>query len=95
MKLSKKEWYTYVLISHKDGKWYTGSTGSMERRLKEHNEGKVRATKGRSPLSIMYYEVCFNEEDSRTRERYLKSGMGKRYLKNRLKNFLDEADESR
>ena len=36
----------------------------------------------------IYYETCLHEEDSRSREKYLKSGMGKRYLSNRLKRFL-------
>jgi len=40
------------------------------------------------PLELIYYEACINEEDARAREKYLKSGMGKRYLKNRLKRFL-------
>jgi len=37
---------------------------------------------------LIYYEACLNEQDARQREKYLKSGMGKRYLKNRLKRFL-------
>lgn len=37
---------------------------------------------------IMYYEACIDKDDARARETYLKSGMGKRYLKNRLKRFL-------
>lgn len=36
----------------------------------------------------MYYEASNNEHDSREPEKYLKSGMGKRYLRNRLKHFL-------
>lgn len=37
---------------------------------------------------LIYYEACLNEQDARYREKYLKSGLGKRYLKNRLKSFL-------
>ncbi|PIY96439.1 MAG: excinuclease ABC subunit C, partial [Candidatus Kerfeldbacteria bacterium CG_4_10_14_0_8_um_filter_42_10] len=37
---------------------------------------------------LIYYEACLNKDDAFARERYLKSGMGKRYLKNRLKRFL-------
>jgi len=33
-------------------------------------------------------ESCMNDHDARVREKYLKTGMGKRYLKNRLKRFL-------
>jgi len=46
------------------------------------------STKGRGPFELIYYEACINEQDARTREKYLKSGPGKHYLKNRLKRFL-------
>jgi putative endonuclease len=80
--------YTYILQSKKDNKWYTGSTNDLRKRFKEHNSNKVYSTKGRSPFDIIYYEACINEQDARQREKYLKSGMGKRYLKNRMKRFL-------
>ena len=44
--------------------------------------------KARGPFGLIYYEACINEQDARTREKYLKSGMGKRYIRNRLKHFL-------
>jgi len=72
----------------KDKGFYTGSTGDLRRRLKEHNTGKVFSTKNRGPFKLIYYEACLNEQDARAREKYLKTGMGKRYLKNRLKHFL-------
>jgi len=48
----------------------------------------VPSTKGRGPFELIYYEMCLNKDDAVAREKYLKSGMGKRYLKNRLKRFL-------
>lgn len=80
--------YVYVIRSKKDSKWYTGSTNNLRKRFNQHNKGKSTWTKGRGPFEIIYYEACLNEEDARSREKYLKSGMGKRYLKNRLKRFL-------
>ena len=80
--------YTYILKSQKSGRWYTGSTNDLRKRLKQHNEGKSTWTKSKCPWDLIYYEACLNEEDSRSREKYLKSGMGKRYLKNRLRRFL-------
>ena len=81
--------YVYILISKKDGKFYTGSTSDLKRRLNEHNAGKVESTKRRKPLLLVYYEACLDEKDARQREKYLKSGMGKKYIRNRLKNYLD------
>jgi len=80
--------YVYVLRSTKDGKWYTGCTEDLRKRFSEHNDGKVSSTKGRGSFELMYYEASLNAEDAFAREKYLKSGMGKRYLKNRLKRFL-------
>jgi len=81
-------YYTYVLRSKKDSQFYTGSTNDLRRRLTEHNSAKVSSTKNRGPFELIYYEACMNEQDARAREKYLKTGMGKRYLKNRLKCFL-------
>lgn len=76
--------YTYVLKSKKDGLIYTGYTKDLRKRLSEHNAGKSTYTKGRGPFILIYYEACLLEEKARSRELFLKSGMGKRYLKNRL-----------
>lgn len=81
-------WYVYVIKSTKSDHWYTGSTNDLRKRLKQHNEGKSLYTKPRGPYKLIYYEASPNEQDARSRELYLKSGMGKRYLKNRLKRFL-------
>ncbi len=81
-------YYTYVIQSEKDGQFYTGFTGDLRNRLNEHNTGKVVSTKNRGPFRLIYYEACLNAQDATAREKYLKSGMGKRYLKNRLKRFL-------
>ena len=80
--------YTYVLQCVKDDKFYTGYTIDLRKRFNEHNRNKVFSTKGRGPFRLLYYEACINEDDAKAREKYLKSGMGKRYLKNRLKRFL-------
>ncbi len=80
--------YTYILKSKKDGKMYTGLTSDLRKRFKEHNEGLVPSTKNRGPFKIIYYEACVNRQDAASREIFLKTGMGKRYIKNRLKRFL-------
>ena len=80
--------YVYVLLSEKDGNYYTGSTNDLKRRFEEHKAGRVNSTKNRLPVKLVYYEACLNEKDTRSREKYLKSGMGKKYLRNRLKTLL-------
>lgn len=80
--------YTYILQSKKDGKMYTGFTVDLRKRFKQHSDNLRGYTKGRGPFTIIYYEACTNEYDARSREKYLKSGKGKRYIKSRLKRFL-------
>lgn len=77
-------YYTYILKSKKDNKLYTGYTNDLRKRLLQHNTGKSTYTKGRGPFDVIYYEACLLEDKARSRELYLKTGMGKRYLKNRL-----------
>lgn len=80
--------YTYILQSQKNNKLYIGYTKDLRKRFKEHNEGKSTYTKGRGPYKIIYYEACLNEDDARSRELYLKTGIGRRYINSRLKRFL-------
>ncbi len=80
--------YVYVMQSKKSHGWYTGSTNDLRKRLSQHNTGGSTWTKRGTPWNLIYYEACLNGEDAGSREKYLKSGMGKRYLKNRLKRFL-------
>ena len=83
--------YVYVLMSERDGRWYTGSTVDLKRRLVEHQRGYSTATRYRGPWQLIYYEASPHIQDAQARERYLKSGMGKRYVRNRLKHFLRNA----
>ena len=81
--------YVSVLKSLKDGKWHTGLTENLSQRIAERNERKVFSTKLCRPLVLIYNEACLSKSNAKRRERYLKTGMGKRYLKNRLKNILE------
>ena len=62
--------YTYILISEKDDKFYVGYTDNLKRRIKQHNNGDVESTKYRRPLKLIYYEVCLNQKDAIHREKY-------------------------
>lgn len=76
--------YTYVLKSLRDNKLYIGWTNDLKRRLEMHNLGKVDATKNRIPFEIVYYEACLNKEKAIEREKYFKTGFGRRFLKSRI-----------
>jgi len=80
--------YTYVLLSQADQRFYIGATQDLKRRLEEHQAGRVGSTAYRRPLKLLYYEACLSAEDAYRRERYLKSGRGGRYIKQRLSSSL-------
>ena len=84
-----KYYYTYVLLSKKDNKFYTGYTDNLKRRIQEHNSGKVEATKLRRPFDLIYFEGCCNKTDAIHREKYLKTTYGKRYIHNRIKYYIE------
>lgn len=81
-------YYTYVLKSKKTGEFYTGTTANIKERIVMHNKGYVTSTKYKRPLNLIYFEASLNKDDAFRRERYLKTGMGKRYIRIRLKEGL-------
>ncbi len=83
-----KTYYVYVLKSTKDDLLYSGFTSDLKRRISEHNLGLQESTKNRVPLELIYYEWCLNKADAIRREKYLKSGVGKKYIYGRLKEYL-------
>lgn len=77
-------YYTYVLKSQLDKEIYIGWTDNLKHRVTQHNRGLVEATKGRRPLDLVYYEACLTRERAIMREKQLKSGYGRAYLRRRL-----------
>ena len=76
--------YTYVLKSQKDKKLYYGMTCDLEKRLIQHNSGLVFSTKSRAPLDLVYFEKVDTLIEARRKEKYFKSGFGRKYIKNKL-----------
>ncbi len=80
-------YYLYVIKSLVDGKLYTGHTKNLIKRFNEHNSGLVKATKTRKPFKLLYYEASNVLKDAIARERSLKTGFGRAYLKRRLSDI--------
>lgn len=83
-------YYVYVLYSEKDKHLYIGSTPDLRLRLRKHNSGLVRSTKGRIPLKLIYYEAYILKTDSFRREKYLKSGGGRKELAKQLESYYSK-----
>jgi putative endonuclease len=85
-------YYVYVLRSKTDRRFYVGYTADLRKRVEQHSDGIVESTRNRRPLELIYYEACVKQQDALHREKYLKTAYGKRYIRNRLKEFLHALD---
>ena len=75
--------YAYILKSLKDGGFYYGSTNDLEERLKNHNSGRVKYTKGHKPYVLHYNESFNTRKKAMAREKFWKSIDGYIWLKSK------------
>jgi putative endonuclease len=73
--------FVYVLKSANFPKSYTGSTNDLGRRLREHVTKPSAYVKQFGPWELFYKEEYATLAEARTREQYLKTAAGRRYLK--------------
>lgn len=85
--------YTYVLLSKKDSKFYIGFTSDLKKRFARHSNGECKSTKFRRPLELIYYEAHLSKRDALRREKYFKTDKGKSSLKQIIRHSLLEADK--
>ena len=75
------KYYVYVLKSTVVERIYIGFTENVGRRLRQHNAGKNRSTKPYRPYEVLFTEEFDNKEQALEREKFLKSGQGREYIK--------------
>jgi len=73
-------YFTYVFRSLDEKHRYVGHCDSLRPRLKQHNSGKVESTKAFIPWRIVHFEKYKTRKEAISRERYLKSGVGREWL---------------
>ncbi len=83
-------YYVYVLYDRIKDKFYIDLTKNLYRRQEEHKHGKVITTSKMSSLKLVYYEACISKRDAINREKQLKTGFGRGYLRRRLKKYLEK-----
>ena len=74
-------YFVYVLSSGIRNYLYVGLTNNIERRVKQHQDGRVRTTRAYKPFTLITKEVYLTRKEARAREKYLKSGSGKEWIK--------------
>lgn len=81
-------YWVYVLESN-DRSWYIGYTSNLKRRIAEHKSGSGSfTTSKKNEWRLIYCEGYLNKEDAEGRERFLKSGSGRNFIKKQIKNYL-------
>lgn len=80
--------YVYSFYDKNRKIFYVGFTNNLKRRIKEHKIGKTHTTYRMVDKILVYYEACISKQDAMEREKQLKTGFGRGYLKRRLKNYL-------
>ena len=80
--------YVYVLRSISDDGFYIGYSANLRKRFAQHMEGSSLATSYRGPWTLIYYEAYLEQADALGREKYLKSGAGRRFLRVQLTHYL-------
>ncbi len=66
-------WHLYLLRCG-DGTLYCGIALDVPARLAQHEAGKgAKYTRGRTPLELVYSEVCVSRSEALKRERAVKS----------------------
>ena len=78
--------FVYAIKSTVRNYIYVGMTNDVERRITEHNKGENRSTKAYKPFSLIYKEAFEARIEAREKEKYLKSGIGKEFLKSTIQN---------
>ncbi len=83
-KILNIEFFTYVLFSERYNRLYIGHTQHLKQRLKEHNSGKTKLIKAFIPWKLIYYEKYQTRKEAIDHEKYLKSGIGREYIRGEI-----------
>ena len=74
----------YAIFDKCTRKIYVGLTNDINRRISEHKRGQSKYTRKYTGIDLFYSEELENYKKARIREKYLKSGCGKEFLKVKL-----------
>jgi len=79
-------YYTYVLYSTYHDRIYIGQTNNVDIRILKHNLGLVKSTKSYIPWKLVHVESYKTRSEAMMREKYLKSHIGRDYIRNNIMN---------
>ncbi len=84
-------YYVYLIECQQDKSWYIGYTSNLKKRFKDHQSGYgCRTTAMKKDWKLIYYEAYIEKQDAVGREKFLKSGSGRKYLNKQLAVYLNK-----
>lgn len=86
--MAMRMYYVYVLQSESDAGLYIGFTADLRQRFAQHQAGDSCATAFRRPWRLIYYEAYRMRQDAEGREKFLKSGAGRQYLRKQCTHWF-------
>ena len=73
--------FVYILRSLSRGTFYVGISQSPAKRMRQHNRDQSAGTRGKGPWETVLRESFDSYAEARTREKYLKSGVGREWIR--------------
>jgi putative endonuclease len=74
--------FVYIIYSHKVHKKYIGQTEDLTLRVEQHNSNYFQSyTNNKGPWELIHSESYATRSEAVLRERYLKSGVGREWIK--------------
>ena len=87
----RKEAYFVYVLECEDGSIYKGVTSNLNKRINDHLAGTgAEWTKTHRPIALIHYEEFKSEKEAVEREKYLKSGVGREWLKELQKEKAEQ-----
>jgi putative endonuclease len=83
-----ENYYTYIIESITNQRWYIGHTNDIDRRLSEHNSGQNKSTKGKGPWKLIFLSRFNNNLDANRFELRLKRFRNKKFIKTEYTEFF-------
>ena len=83
-----ENYYTYIIESITNQRWYIGHTNDIDRRLSEHNSGQNKSTKGKGPWKLIFLKRFDSNLDANRFELRLKRFRNKKFIKIEYTGFF-------
>jgi putative endonuclease len=80
-------YFVYVLQSERDGSYYIGHTGNLEKRVDRHNRGESGYPRGKLPWKLIYHELLGSKAEAMRREKEIKARKSRKFIEQLVRAY--------